>query len=65
VATVTVEYAAAGRDPARTLTSTAVNNVVVFKIPRRTAHQPFPTKVIERAADGRVIPPAPTSQTGS
>jgi hypothetical protein len=56
VATVTIEFSAGNGDPARAISSRAVNNVVVFKIPPRTAHQQFPSRVIVRTADGVVIP---------
>lgn len=55
VATVTLKFSASGRDPARTLTARAINNVVVFKIPPRTAHPDFPSAIIRRSADGRII----------
>lgn len=55
MATVTLEFSAAHGDPARTIGSRAVNNVVVFKIPPRTADQQFPSRVIVRAADGHII----------
>jgi hypothetical protein len=55
VASVTLEFSAGGRDPGRTLTSHAVNNVVVFTIPARTAHPAFPNVVIRRAASGRIL----------
>ncbi|MFZ0091505.1 MAG: hypothetical protein WAL63_18500 [Solirubrobacteraceae bacterium] len=55
VATVTLEFFAGHGDPARAITSRADNNVVVFKIPSRTAHQQFPSRVIVRTADGHVI----------
>jgi hypothetical protein len=56
VATVTLEFFAGHGNPARAISSHAVNNVVVFKIPSHTAHQQFPSRVIVRAADGHVIP---------
>jgi hypothetical protein len=55
VAKVTLEFSAARADPARAISSRAVNNVVVFKIAPHTAHQQFPSRVIVRAADGHVI----------
>jgi hypothetical protein len=54
-ATVTLEFFAGHGNPARTISSRAVNNVVVFKIPPHTAHRQFPSRVIVRAADGHVI----------
>ena len=62
IATVTVHYAASGRFPAHTITSNVVNNVYVLKIPPDTAHQAFPTRVIDRTASGRVIRPVRGSQ---
>jgi hypothetical protein len=50
---VTLEFSAGHGDPARSISSRAVNDVVVFKIPPRTAHQQFPSRVIVRAAGGR------------
>lgn len=55
VATVILQFSASRQDPARTLTSRAVNNVVVLKIPPRTAHADFPSTIIRRAANGHVI----------
>lgn len=55
VATVTLEFFAADGNPAPTISSRAVNNVVVFKIPPHTAHQQFPSRVIVRAPDGHII----------
>jgi hypothetical protein len=55
VATVTLYFSASSKDPARTLTSRAINNVVVFKIPPDTAHPDFPTTIIRRAANGQII----------
>ncbi len=51
----TIHYPAGGGDPARTLTSRAVNNVVVFEVPPHTYHQDFPTHYVLRAADGSVL----------
>ena len=56
-ATVTLEFFAGRGNPARTIISDAVNNVVVFKIPPHTGHQQSPSRVIVRAADGHVIGP--------
>jgi hypothetical protein len=56
VGAVTLEFFAGHGDPARAISSRAVNNVVVFKIPPHTAHQQFPSRVILRAADGHIIP---------
>jgi hypothetical protein len=55
VTSATLEFKAGGGDPARAVTSRAVNNVVVFKIPPRTYHQAFPAKFIVRGAGGRVV----------
>lgn len=55
VATATLKFSAGGKDPARTLTARAINNVVVFKIPPNTAHPDFPSATTTRAADGRII----------
>jgi hypothetical protein len=55
VATVTLYFSASSKDPARTLTSRAINNVVVFKIPPQTAHADFPTTITRRAANGQTI----------
>ncbi len=55
VASATLEFKAGHGDPARSVTSQAVNNVVVFKIPPRTYHQAFPTKVVLRRVDGTVL----------
>jgi hypothetical protein len=55
VATVTLQFTASSKDPARTLTSRAINNVVVFKIPPRTAHADFPTTITRRTANGQII----------
>jgi hypothetical protein len=55
VATVTLEFSAGRGGPARTISSHAVNNVIVFKIPPHTAHQLSPTKVTERDAHGHTI----------
>lgn len=62
---VTLRYAASGRYPARTITSDVVNNVYVLKVPPRTAHQPFPTQVLLRMADGRVVPASSLMPHGS
>ena len=50
VGSVTLEFDAGGRDPARSITSRAVNNVVVFKIPPHTAHQQSPTATVGSTA---------------
>ncbi len=55
VASVTLVYRARGADPPRRLTSRAVNNVVVFTIPHRTAHPAAPNEVIRRGASGRTL----------
>lgn len=55
VASVTLVYRARGADPERHLTSRAVNNVVVFTIPRRTADPATPDEVIRRSAGGRTL----------
>ena len=55
VASVTLKFSASHKDPARTLTARAVNNVVVFKIPPHTAHADFPSEIIRRAKDGQII----------
>lgn len=55
VATVTLKFSASSKDPARTLTARAINNVVVFKIPPRTAHADFPSAIIRRSANGQII----------
>jgi hypothetical protein len=60
VASVTLYFSSSSEDPARTLTSHAVNNVVVFKIPPHTPHAEFPTTIIRRAANGQI-----TSKTTS
>ena len=52
---MTLEFFAGHGNPARSIFSRTVNNVVVFKIPLHTAHQQFPSRVIVRAADGHVI----------
>jgi hypothetical protein len=59
VASVTLRFAAGTGDPARAITSKAINNVVAFKIPPHTAHHGFPTEVIRRAADGHIIDTSP------
>jgi hypothetical protein len=56
VASATLELFAGHGDPARAVSSRAINNVVVFKIPPRTAHPQFPSHVILRAAHGHIIP---------
>jgi len=56
VASVTVEFAAGGGDPARSITVRPVNNVIVVKVPPRTHHIAFPTTVALRTAAGKVIP---------
>lgn len=55
VASVTMKFSASAKDPARTLTARAINNVVVFKIPPHTAHADLPSAIIRRSADGRII----------
>jgi hypothetical protein len=55
VATITLHYPAANRDPARTVTASVINNVVVFEVPPHTAHQDFPRNVVWRTADGHAI----------
>lgn len=55
IATVTLKFSASAKDPARTLTARATNNVVVFKIPPHTAHADFPSAIIRRSAVGRII----------
>lgn len=55
VTTVTLKFRSSRRDPARTLTSQAINNVVVFKIPRRTADPDFPSAIIRLAANGQIV----------
>jgi hypothetical protein len=55
VASVTLYFSASSKDPARTLTSHAVNNVVVFKIPLHTPHAEFPTTITRRAVNGQII----------
>ena len=55
VGSVTLDFFAGGRNPARSITSRAVNNVVVFKIPPHTAHQQFPSRVIVRDRHGHPI----------
>jgi hypothetical protein len=55
VSSATLSFKAGGGDPARSVTSRAVNNVVVFKIPPRTYHQAFPAKFIVRGANGKII----------
>lgn len=57
IASVAFHYAAGGGHPARTLMSRVVDNVYVLRIPPGTAHRSFPTRVVVRGADGRVIPP--------
>jgi hypothetical protein len=57
VASVTLTYSAGNGHRARQITSQAVNNVVVFKIPPDTAHKDFPTSVIVRDHQGQVIQP--------
>jgi hypothetical protein len=53
---VTLEFSAGQGNPARSISSRAVNNVVAFKIPPHTAHPQFPTHVVEHAADRHTIP---------
>lgn len=55
VATITLHHAAGEGDPARTITSTVVNDVAAFEVPRHTAHQDFPSDRVWRAADGHII----------
>jgi hypothetical protein len=55
VASATLEFKAGHGYPARSVTSRAVNNVVVFKIPPHTYHQAFPANVALRQVDGRVV----------
>jgi hypothetical protein len=55
VATVTLQYDPAAGVPAATIRSRAVNNVVVFKIPKRVPHQQFPSHVVVRGANGQAI----------
>jgi hypothetical protein len=55
VSSVTLRYSAVRGDPARTITSRAVNNAVVFEVPPHTAHQDTPTELVVRDRDGRVI----------
>jgi hypothetical protein len=55
IASVTLYFSATSKNPARTLTSRAVNNVVVFKIPPHTPHSEFPTTITRRAANGQII----------
>lgn len=55
VASVTLEFDAGNGDPARSITSRAVNNVVVFKIPSHTGHQQSPSHVTVRDRRGHVI----------
>lgn len=61
VGSVTLEFDAAGGNPARSIASRAVNNLVVFKIPPHTAHRPFPSRVIVRDRHGHPIPTATTA----
>jgi hypothetical protein len=65
VAGVTLEFSAGHGDPARAISSRAINNVVVFKIPQRTAHQQFPSHVILRATDGHILPTPNAATTGN
>lgn len=66
VGSVTLEFDAGGGNPARSITSRAVNNVVVFKIPPHTAHQQSPSRVTVRDRHGHPIPtPAPAAQATS
>jgi hypothetical protein len=62
VGSVTLQFDAAGGNPARSIISRAVNNVVVFKIPPHTAHQQSPSQVIVRDRHGH---PIPTPTTGA
>ena len=55
VGSVTLDFYAGGGNPARSITSRAVNNVVVFKIPPHTAHRQFPSRVIVRDRHGHPI----------
>jgi hypothetical protein len=55
VGSVTLDFFAGGGNPARSITSRAVNNVVVFKIPPHTAQQQFPSRVIVRDRHGHPI----------
>ena len=55
IASATLEFKAGGGYPARSVTSQAVDNVVVFKIPPRTYHQAFPSRVVLRETSGRVL----------
>ena len=57
VASVILTYSAGQGNPARQMTSRAVNNVVVFRIPAHTAHKEFPAAVILRGHHGEVIEP--------
>jgi hypothetical protein len=50
-----VQFSATTNDPARVLTAHVGNKVVVFEIPPRTAYADFPTKMIRRAPEGRII----------
>lgn len=55
VATVTIHYTASGGDPARTLTSTVVNNVAAFEVPPHTFHQGLPARYEFRAGNGSIV----------
>jgi hypothetical protein len=56
VTAVTVHYVAGNGHPARTITSTIINNVAAFEIPPGTFRKNYvPTTVVWRAADGRVL----------
>ncbi len=55
IASATLEFKAGGGYPARSVTSQAVNNVVVFKIPPRTYHQAFPSRFVLRETGGKVV----------
>lgn len=59
VASVTLHFLAGKGNPARDVTSQAVNNVVVFKIPPHTYHASFPTSIIRRDGAGHVISSSP------
>ena len=67
VGSVTLEFDAGGGDPARSITSRAVNNVVVFKHP--PAHRPSAvsvSRVTVRDRHGHPRPtPAPAAQATS
>ena len=53
VAKVSYGYAAGGGFPARTVSSTVVNNVYVIKTPPNTHRFEFATSITAYAADGR------------